>query len=291
MESAEKTKLTVNTLVDAPVEKAWNYFTTPMHILHWYAASDEWHTSKAENDLQVGGRFMFRMEARDGSFGFDYSGEYIKVVPQEELQFKLDDDRLVKVTFTATENGTKVLEDFEAENTFSADMQLTGWQAILDNFKKHVETFKLQQLHAQIMINAPVEKVYQTMLDEQQYQDWTVAFNASSHFIGTWEKGSKMIFLGIDDQGNKIGVVSRIKEHVPNQYLSIEHIGVYKEDQEVTTGPDVEGWAGSLENYTFSKVGDQTLVQVDMDANDDFKMYFEETWPKALNRLKVICES
>ncbi|HVK97326.1 MAG TPA: SRPBCC domain-containing protein, partial [Flavisolibacter sp.] len=211
MESAEKTKLTVNTLVDAPVEKAWNYFTTPMHILHWYAASDEWHTSKAENDLQVGGRFMFRMEARDGSFGFDYSGEYIKVVPQEELQFKLDDDRLVKVTFTATENGTKVLEDFEAENTFSADMQLTGWQAILDNFKKHVETFKLQQLHAQIMINAPVEKVYQTMLDEQQYQDWTVAFNASSHFIGTWEKGSKMIFLGIDDQGNKIGVVSRIK--------------------------------------------------------------------------------
>jgi hypothetical protein len=127
------------------------------------------------------------------------------------------------------------------------------------------------------------------MLDEELYREWTAEFNPSSHYKGSWKKGSKILFLGTDSDGSSEGMVSYIKENVPNKFVSIEHRGIIKNGDEISAGIDADSWKG-LENYTFTEVDGKTLLSVDMDSNEEFKSYFTETWPKALKRLKSICE-
>jgi uncharacterized protein YndB with AHSA1/START domain len=140
MTTAEKTQITVETTVKAPVEKAWKLWTTPEHITCWNNASDDWYTPWAESDLQEGGKFSYRMEAKDGSFGFDFGGMYDEVKTNELIAYTIDDGRKVKVIFTSNGTETKIVEIFEAESTHPIEMQRGGWQAILDNFKKYAET-------------------------------------------------------------------------------------------------------------------------------------------------------
>lgn len=149
----------------------------------------------------------------------------------------------------------------------------------------------MEKIKFEITINAPVEKVYSTMLADATYRQWTAEFNPSSFYEGKWETGEKMLFVGFSKEGKKEGMVSRIKEAVINKYVGIEHIGILQNEQEVTSGAAVEGWAGAMEEYFFTATNGQTLLQVQMDSNEDFKAYFESTWPKALNKLKEICES
>ena len=139
METQEKTVITVENTINAPVEKVWEFWTKPEHIIKWCNASDDWHTPRAENDLKVGGKFASRMEAKDGSMGFDFGGVYDAVRTNEYIEYTMGDDRIVKINFSAQGNKTKVVESFEAENTHSIEMQQGGWQAILDNFKKYTE--------------------------------------------------------------------------------------------------------------------------------------------------------
>ncbi len=137
----EKRKIiTVEATIKAPVEKVWNYWSAPKHIVQWNNASDDWHTPRAENDLRTGGKFFSRMEAKDGSSGFDFSGVYDQVKKHELIAYSISDGRKVSVTFSGDKNKTKITETFEAENTHSIELQKTGWQAILDSFKKYVET-------------------------------------------------------------------------------------------------------------------------------------------------------
>jgi len=139
METMNKTIITVENTINAPVEKVWNYWNKPEHITQWCNASDEWHTPRAENDLRVGGKFNSRMEARDGSMGFDFWGTYDVVKNNEYIEYTMGDGRNCKITFTANGNSTKVVESFEAEEENSVEMQKGGWQAILDSFKKYAE--------------------------------------------------------------------------------------------------------------------------------------------------------
>lgn len=139
METQEKTVITVESTVNAPVDKVWQYWTRPEHITKWNAASDDWHSPHAENDLREGGKFSARMEAKDGSMGFDFGGVYDVVKEHERIEFTMGDGRKVKVKFTPSGNSTKITESFEAEGTHSIEMQRGGWQAILDNFKKYTE--------------------------------------------------------------------------------------------------------------------------------------------------------
>ncbi len=132
-------RLSVATTVNVPVERAWACWTMPEHITQWNHASADWYTPRAENDLRVGGRFVFRMEARDGSVGFDFAGDYEAVAPLQRLVYRLADDRRVEVTFEAGEGGTRVVETFDPDTTHPAEMQQAGWQAILDNFKRYAE--------------------------------------------------------------------------------------------------------------------------------------------------------
>ena len=134
-----KEKITVETLVNAPIEKVWEFWTKPEHITHWNNASEDWHTTRAENDLRIGGKFLSRMEAKDGSFGFDFEGIYDEVLTNEKISYTLLDDRKVTITFSPTENGVQVTETFEAETENKLELQKFGWQAILTNFKNYVE--------------------------------------------------------------------------------------------------------------------------------------------------------
>lgn len=134
-----KTKITVQAGINAPVEKVWACWSQPEHIVKWNNASDDWHTTRAENDLRVGGKFLSRMEAKDGSFGFDFGGQYDQVMENKLIAYTMGDGRKVDVQFESNGATTKVTETFEAETTHSEEMQRAGWQSILDNFKKYVE--------------------------------------------------------------------------------------------------------------------------------------------------------
>ena len=139
METQNKTVITVESTINAPIEKVWEYWAKPEHIVQWNSASDDWHTPRAENDLRVGGKFTARMEAKDGSFGFDFEGIYKAVTTNEHIEYTIADGRKVQIDFSRDGDKTKVKESFEAESQNSIEMQRGGWQSILDNFKKYVE--------------------------------------------------------------------------------------------------------------------------------------------------------
>lgn len=134
-----KPPLTVEAIVHAPIDKIWEYWNTPAYIQTWCFASDDWHVPQAENDLRVGGTFRTRMEAKDGSEGFDFEGTYTTVEPNKTIAYVLGDGRNVRIEFTQQDNGYKVRETFDPEDINPLEMQQAGWQAILNNFKKVVE--------------------------------------------------------------------------------------------------------------------------------------------------------
>jgi len=134
------TKIKIEALVSADVNKVWNYYNSPEHITKWNFASDDWHCPNAENDLRVGGKLKSRMEAKDGSFGFDFEAVYDDVIEHEKIAYKLNDGREVETLFENLDRKIKITTTFDAETQNPVEMQKTGWQAILDNFKKYVET-------------------------------------------------------------------------------------------------------------------------------------------------------
>ncbi len=136
---ATDSRITIAATVDVPVEKAWDFWMLPEHITQWNNASDAWFTPHAENDVRVGGQFLFRMAARDGSFSFDFTGEYEVVELHQRLVYRLADDRLADITFEARDGATHITESFDPEAVNSVEMQQAGWQAILDNFKRYAE--------------------------------------------------------------------------------------------------------------------------------------------------------
>jgi uncharacterized protein YndB with AHSA1/START domain len=140
METANATMITIETTVNAPVEKVWNYWNTPEHITRWNSASPDWHTPRAENDLRPGGKISARMEAKDGSMGFDFWGIYDEVRNNEYIEYTLGDGRKVTINFATNGNTTRITERFDPETTNPREMQQGGWQAILDSFKRYTET-------------------------------------------------------------------------------------------------------------------------------------------------------
>ena len=135
----QKQIITIKTIVNASIETVWTYWTEPEHIKKWNSASEDWHTTVAENDLRVHGKFLSRMEAKDGSFGFDFGGVYDEIKLYDVIAYTLGDERKVRIDFVFKDNKTEVTETFEAESTNSIEMQQAGWQSILDNFKRYTE--------------------------------------------------------------------------------------------------------------------------------------------------------
>ena len=140
---------------------------------------------------------------------------------------------------------------------------------------------------------APVSKIYDLMLgisNKSTYEQWTAIFNPTSSYEGNWDKGNKILFIGVDEKGEKGGMVSKIVENIPNQFVSIQHYGLVQGGKEITEGPEVEKWANGFENYTFEENKGITTLIVDLDTTEDFEAYMNETYPNALNKLKELCE-
>ena len=143
-------------------------------------------------------------------------------------------------------------------------------------------------------VNASSQKVYETMLginNKNTYEQWTAEFNPTSTYEGSWKKGEKMCFVGTDENGKKGGMISEIAENIPSKFVSIRHYGILDGDHEITSGEQVEKWAGSLENYSLTENNGVTTVEVELDTDDNYADYFNNTWPKALNKLKEISEN
>ena len=151
----------------------------------------------------------------------------------------------------------------------------------------------MKKLQFKVNINAAVSKIYDFMLgisNKATYEQWTALFNPTSTYEGSWEKGNKILFLGVDTKGERGGMVSRIAINIPNQFVSIQHYGLLKGEKEITEGPEVEKWANGFENYTFEDNNGTTTVIVDLDTTEDFVDYMNKSYPKALDKLKEICE-
>jgi uncharacterized protein YndB with AHSA1/START domain len=134
------TKITVNAVIDAPIEKVWDFYNNPHHITKWNFADPSWHCPSANNDLRVGGTYNARMEAKDGSFGFDFKVIYDKVTDQNELAYTMEDGRQATTIFENVGNKINVITTFDAESENAIEIQKGGWQAILNNFKNYVES-------------------------------------------------------------------------------------------------------------------------------------------------------
>ncbi len=151
----------------------------------------------------------------------------------------------------------------------------------------------MKKLQFKVNINAPVDKVFNIMLgidDKSTYEKWTALFNPTSSYEGSWSKGSRIHFIGIDEKGEKGGMVSEIAENNPSKFVSIKHIGLLVSGNEILEGPDLEKWTGGFENYSFEEINGVTSLLVEIDAVDEFESYMNESYPKALDKLKEICE-
>lgn len=152
----------------------------------------------------------------------------------------------------------------------------------------------MQTLHYSIHIQAAINLVHDKMLglsSKSSYEQWTAAFNPTSTYEGSWDEGGKIYFVGTDEKGNKGGMVSRIQEHRAPHFVSIKHLGMLQGDKEITSGPEVEQWANSFENYSLSEENGGTKVEVSLQTTADFESYMNEAYPKALQVLKELCEA
>ncbi len=148
----------------------------------------------------------------------------------------------------------------------------------------------MQRLNFQISINAPADKVAKIMLGKETFKLWTVEFEPTSDFVGSWGKGDKIYFTSTDSDSKKSGMVSEIAEHIPNKFVSIRHYGILDDGREILEGEQVEKWAGGFENYIFEEIDGITTVKVELDTTEETIPYFNLTYPKALGRLKELCE-
>jgi hypothetical protein len=151
----------------------------------------------------------------------------------------------------------------------------------------------MEKLQFKIQIHAPVAKVYNTMLgidSKETYNQWTSIFNASSTYEGSWEKGAKIAFIGISENGKREGMLGQIKENIPYRFVSIGYYGLLDGGEEITDGPIIAEWVNATENYTYEEAGNNTIVTIGIDMTDEFAEYFKEMWPLALNKLKEISE-
>lgn len=148
----------------------------------------------------------------------------------------------------------------------------------------------MKTVHASIVINAPKEKVWKAMLEDKTYREWTTAFHAGSHFVGSWDQGSEIRFLGPNEDGTMGGMVGRIKENRPYEFVSIEYVGEIMNGKVDTTSEHAKAWIGGHENYAFAEKDGKTEVVVDTDTTEEMVNIFEDMWPQALKKLKEVAE-
>lgn len=242
--------ITVKTTVDASPETTWALYTNPVHVRQWNNASEDWITPIAENDLRKGGKLKYRMEAKDGSTGFDFEGTFDKVEPFEALDYTIADGRHVMVRFQPSGKYTTVQVSFEAESVHSRELQEQGWQAILVNFRRFVSyTNEFKPIQFAIKIQSPKQHVWTQMTAPDTYREWAGAAWPGSYFEGKWIEGSTISFF----DKNRSGTKSILVLHRPFDVSIAEHVACYDNGAEVADSDQARSWVGSKECYYFKE--------------------------------------
>jgi uncharacterized protein YndB with AHSA1/START domain len=148
----------------------------------------------------------------------------------------------------------------------------------------------MEKLHFDIDINAPATTVFDAVTDKKKFEQWTAEFNPTSTFDGGWGKGEKILFIGVNKEGKREGMVSKIKENIPYKQISIQHLGFVDGENEITEGPAIEKWANAMEEYFLEEENGTTHFKVAIDITEDFKDYMSDAWPRALKKLKEVAE-
>jgi uncharacterized protein YndB with AHSA1/START domain len=283
--------ITIHSTIKASKSKVYEFWTTPSHVCNWNFASPDWHCPSCTIDLKEGGKISAIMSSKDGSMSFDFWSNYDVIVPNEKLALTMGDGRKWNIYFEETEEGTKVTEEFEPESQNPIDMQEMGWQSILNNFKSYVESKRYEKISFVVEIDAPKDQVYKMMLSKETYNDWTKVFTETSHYEGEWIKGNKIRFLAYDKEGKLNGMVSKLDEVIPNEFVSIQHLGEIVNNEDITSGELIDQWSGSHENYHFETIENNgTKLTIAVDSIPEYFSFFNEQYPVALQKLKEICE-
>lgn len=288
MTTTEKQTITIQASINAPVEKVWQLWTEPRHITQWSSPSPEWHTPRAESDFRKGGKFVSRMEAVDGSMGFDFGGEFDEIKTHELIGYTIGDGRKVVTTFESNGDTTEVTQTFEPESENSLEMQRGGWQAILDSFKRYAEyaNIYVPQYFSRV-INAPKKKVWDIMLNEETYKVWSGAAWPESFYEGVWKEGELLGFFNPERSGTKV----KLLKHRPYEFTLAEHVAVYDKGVEDTQSAVAKSWVGSRETYTFTEKDGKTTLDVVLYMTPEWQKIFATDWPKAIDKLKELCEA
>lgn len=213
--------ITVSTIINVTISKAWDLWTLPEHIIHWNHASEEWSCPKAETDLKIGGRYTFRMEAKDGSMGFDMSGTYLKIDKPGFLSYDMDDGRVIEVTFLEKDGVTEIIEKFEPESIHSRELQQQGWQAILNNFKIYAEQLENNIADQPVMVsqyfNHPQNRVWDAITNHEMIIQWF--FDNIPSFSA--ERGFKTRFV-VENEGRVFPHLWEIIEVINGEKITID---------------------------------------------------------------------
>lgn len=276
-------RITVTATINEDAKKVWDFYMDPEHITKWNFADPSWHCPMASNEIKVGGRYFARMEAKDGSFGFDFEAIYDEIEVGESFTYTFG-DRKATVEFKCAGNQTEITIVFDAEKENPIEMQKGGWQAILNNFKNYVEQLKLEfkKVSFTIQINAGKEKVWEALWSEANYEKWTSVFGEGNKAISDWKEGSKIQFVAKDGAG----LFSIIEKKATNEHIVFKHLGEMKNGEEIANE-----WAGAKEKYFLSEINGITTIDVEIDTKEEYTDYFNGAFPKALQIVKQISET
>lgn len=293
----ETTKITVQSTIQADIQKVWDYYTQPEHIIGWNFASDGWHCPRATNDLRVGGRYSARMEAKDGSYGFDFNVLYDEVVEHDKIAYTMEDGRKALITFTGNDGTTLVKVIFDAENQNDPEMQRNGWQAILDNFKKYTELkalrifdFSVDKINSTIYVkrdfNATLQQVWQAWTTAELLDQWwgPKPWRAETKTMD-FREGGHWLYAMVGPEGER-------------HWGRADYIRIKKEESFSAKDSfcDENGTMNSelpqnLWEILFRETGDKVLVDITLtfdsleDLETNIQMGFREGFTIGLNQL------
>lgn len=272
-------RITIETIVSKPVDQVWEMWTLPIHIMQWNNASDDWFTPSAENNLIEGGRFNYKMAARDGSYSFDFSGTYNEVIIGKKIAYTLDDDRKTIIEFIEEDGKVKIVETFEAEEHYSLEKQRAGWQAILDNFNRYVSAASHQPLvKTQMLIRKPIQEVFEAFVNpEITTRFWFTKssgrLNKGQHVRWEWEMYGVWddVFVKNIEQNKRIDIEfsdKTITEWVFTSYtetetfVTITNTGFMGSEDEV-----IRNAIDSMGGYTMVLCGLKALLEHNIELN------------------------
>lgn len=291
------TKITVQSAILANKKKVWDFYTQPEHITGWNFASDDWHCPRATNDLRVGGKFSARMEARDGSVGFDFNTIYDEVVAHEKIAYTMEDGRKAVISFSGEEGATLVKVTFDAENQNDVEMQRSGWQAILDNFKKYAELKQLQvfdfsvdkansTIHIKRQFRASLQRVWQAWTTAELLDRWwgPKPWRAETKTMD-FREGGYWIYAMVGPEGerhwSRVDYISIVKE----KSFTAED-GFCDEKGTMNTAFPRNKW-----ETAFHATGNRVMVDITLtfdqlaDLEQTIAMGFREGFTAGLNQL------